>query len=478
MNISLEKWKQIIAEGQDQKITIEKRFLCFPFGHRIIYVKDTNRKIHFQDGAFYAVEKTTYRIVVRQRTVNYVRMRLDDPSQDRSFQLPFRTLTITDRVVPNLDEPNYISDLKKNPPCLDAFWPTRCGKLLELNFEGICWAGNVVKKSSPVLLVQDTAIPDHVPAISSEYRKPSVEPARSDNPPRRDLAGQLVALAPSFQKGDTEVAALRADFDGLPQNLAFGSDFCPAPGEIISEEIDLPDLTIAPDESHLIVDFGKRHEFPTTKHYAVIYQMVATTCYREYYDSKFTANQDNITIKSERSKLIHILNTVAPPVPEVVYVLPIFIWEDAIPVSSEAARNGETITRKVRRGLRVYMRRNWCASGDDERLAVVFAPKGASDARALEADPDNQVPVTQWGTNPIWYTTPAKRQPTVDDASVESDMRFEGIEIAKHSLSAALAAQRDVAAAAGVEPLERPRIFPSTASGKPTSKWSCPRKKL
>jgi hypothetical protein len=236
VNISLEKWKQIITEGQDQKITIEKRFLCFPFGHRVIYIKDTNRKIHFQDDAFYAVEKTTYRIVIRQRTVNYQRMRVPDQSQDRSYQLPYRTLTITDRVVPNLDQPAYIPDLKKNPPCLDAFWPTRCKKLLELNFEGVDWAGNVVKFPSRVLLVQDTAIPDHVSVIRTEYIKPSVEPAKTDNPRRHDLTGQLSALAPSYQKGDTEVAALRVDFDGLKQNLTFGTDFCPSPGEVISEE--------------------------------------------------------------------------------------------------------------------------------------------------------------------------------------------------------------------------------------------------
>jgi hypothetical protein len=236
VNISLEKWKQIITEGQDQKITIEKRFLCFPFGHRIIYIKDTNRKIHFQDNAFYAVEKTTYRIVIRQRTITYKGMRVDDLGQDRGFQLPYRSLTITDRVVPNLDQPNYIPDLKKDPPCLDAFWPTRCNKLLELNFEGVDWAGNVVKFLSRVLLVQDTAIPDHVPLIRAEYIKPSVEPAKTDNPRRHDLTGQLSALAPSYQKGDTEVAALRVDFDGLQQNLTFGKDFCPAPDEVMSEE--------------------------------------------------------------------------------------------------------------------------------------------------------------------------------------------------------------------------------------------------
>lgn len=93
-----------------------------------------------------------------------------------------------------------------------------------------------MKFTSRVLLIQDTAIPDHVATIRTEYVTPSVEPAKSNSPRRHDLAAQITAVAPSFQKGDTEVAALRADFDGLRQNLTFGTDFCPAPGEVLTEE--------------------------------------------------------------------------------------------------------------------------------------------------------------------------------------------------------------------------------------------------
>jgi hypothetical protein len=214
-----------------------------------------------------------------------------------------------------------------------------------------------------------------------------------------------------------------------------------------SSDIDLPDITIEPDESHLTVDFARRHEFPATKHYAAKYVMVATTRYREYYDPKLIAKSENITIKSEESEVFHILNTNPPPVPEFVYVIPILIWEDAVVTPSYAVINGATIGRKVRRGLRVYMRRSWYASGEDERLGLVFAPKSTSTSTMFDADPENQIPVTQWGTNPIWHTTPIKRQPTVDDAYVDPNMRFEGIKVAKTSTTALLAAQRDDAAA-------------------------------
>jgi hypothetical protein len=209
-----------------------------------------------------------------------------------------------------------------------------------------------------------------------------------------------------------------------------------------SSDIDLPDLTIAPDESHMTVDFGRSHEFPTTKHYAVEYHMVATTRYREYYDPKFTANPENITIKSTESKVFHILNTVPPPSPDIVYVLPILIWEDP-------AKHGATIQRKLRRGLRVYMRRNWYASGEDERLAIVLAPSALSKTVALDADPNSPVPVTQWGANPIWYTSKIKQQPTLDDVLTDPNMlappkgKHQRVAIATRGVSAALAAQRD-----------------------------------
>jgi hypothetical protein len=234
-NISLEKWHQIFTEGQDQKITIHKRGLLYPFGHRVIYVKDTNRKIHFQNGAFYAVEKTTYFLIIRQRTIQYDAMRVDDAASDRSFQFPFRTLTIVEAVSPNLDEPDFIAPLKEAPTCLDAFWPSRCNKLWEASFTGKDWAGNDIQFKSPMMWVQDTAEPQHVVAIATEYLNPTKEPARSEHPDRRDLGGQLVALAPSTTKGDTEVDAQLIDLSALQQKLKYGP-FCPAPDEEVSEE--------------------------------------------------------------------------------------------------------------------------------------------------------------------------------------------------------------------------------------------------
>jgi|GEM_PF-2143946 len=219
-----------------------------------------------------------------------------------------------------------------------------------------------------------------------------------------------------------------------------------------SSDIDLPDLTIAPDETHLMVDFGKRHEFPSTKHYAVRYDMTATTRYREYYSAETVKNSDNITIKSEPSKVLHILNTVPPPAPEVVYVLPIQIW-------GSPKKNGTRVEREIRRGLRIFMRRGWFASGEDERLAVVLAPATGGTSSGA----GDEVPVTEWGTNPIWLTAPLKRRPTTEDFVTDETMAYprggrqSNVGIAKAGVSAALAVQRDAAHAAAEDPAPDPR---------------------
>lgn len=207
-----------------------------------------------------------------------------------------------------------------------------------------------------------------------------------------------------------------------------------------SADVDLPDLTTAPNyepqdpskpkpqtlDPHTTVDIGRRHEFPTTKHYVSKYWMVGTTRYREYYDAKFTADVNNITIKSDETAGIHILNTTPPPVPDIVFVLPILIWE-------KQSASKTKVTQTVRRGLRVYMRRNWYASGEGEKLALIFGPKDASaDAfskLAAESDAENQAAVTIWGTNPIWKTKALEKQPTVLDARTEG--RFLSVKIPK-----------------------------------------------
>lgn len=213
-NISLERWVEDISEGQTQKEKIERRGYLFPFGHRVIYSKDTNRRIHSQSGAYYAVLKTTYFLEIRQPRIDYAQQELGGIFSDRTYQLPFRSLEIKEKVTPFLDQPQLDDEFDQKK--LDVFWPTRCGELLNLTFVGTDWVGNTVKFVAPVLFVQDTVQTSDVEELAKKYQPDAIDSA-SEGPFRRDLAGQILALAPGYQKNDTEVQALRVDFSATPQ---------------------------------------------------------------------------------------------------------------------------------------------------------------------------------------------------------------------------------------------------------------------
>jgi hypothetical protein len=214
--------------------------------------------------------------------------------------------------------------------------------------------------------------------------------------------------------GRLEVYANWKDYSDVPGSRQFpttldGSVSC------FNVDVPLPDITTAPDESHLLFKLRGDHDFPTTKHYAVHYSLVATTRYLEYFDPKTVADPKNTTIRSCPSDVIHITNTVPPQPPDVVYVLPILIRDTP-------EKSGTTYQRTTRRGLRVYMRRTWFSSGEGERLAVVLAPPTA--AAAVVSAAIETIPTTQWGTNPIWATDPIRAQPKLADALTDETMDF------------------------------------------------------
>jgi hypothetical protein len=82
-----------------------------------------------------------------------------------------------------------------------------------------------------------------------------------------------------------------------------------------------------------------------------------------------------------------IVSSARPAAPKIEYVVPTFRWK----------RDGN---QSVRRGnaLRVYLRRPWWSSGDDERLGVVLWRKPSNE---LDPPPSIQPYVTMWGLDPV-----------------------------------------------------------------------------
>jgi hypothetical protein len=113
-----------------------------------------------------------------------------------------------------------------------------------------------------------------------------------------------------------------------------------------------------------------RHEFGDTKHRLVGYQAKATTRYREYFPAEIIDDPTLITDLGSELEL-HVPSARRPDPPEIEYVLPTFRWSE----TTLRARGRPAVFQRERQGgsLRVYLRRPWFSSGDDEQLAVVLA---------------------------------------------------------------------------------------------------------
>jgi hypothetical protein len=91
--------------------------------------------------------------------------------------------------------------------------------------------------------------------------------------------------------------------------------------------------------------------------------------------------------------------------------LPLFLWSREETKESEKA-SATNIQRRV--GFRIYMRRGWFRSGKDELFAVVL--QSDIDGAANEDQKLPPVPVTHWGSDPIWHDrNPIRRQPKLSD---------------------------------------------------------------
>ena len=179
-------------------------------------------------------------------------------------------------------------------------------------------------------------------------------------------------------------------------------------------DIPLPDTTIDPDITHFTFDIGSRHNLPSNKHLAISYVAVATTRYREYFGDDVTSEPANLSVESEPSCELHVYNTAPPPPPEIVYILPLFIWEDEITEDGgETKQTVEIVTRKS--GFRIYLKRNWFKSGADERLAVVLQSEHERETNKSDLETSSR-PLTHWASDPILYDrSPITRQPTLKD---------------------------------------------------------------
>jgi len=137
-----------------------------------------------------------------------------------------------------------------------------------------------------------------------------------------------------------------------------------------------------------------RHALNDTRHRMIRYRPVATTRFREY----FTGIIETAKLKGETLPMtavgdaveLSVLSTARPPVPVVDYLVPSFSWSRA---------DGRPLRTHLRTGnIRVYLKRPWYLSGDNERIAVILPPAGVDPSN----DPILRHLCTQWGKDPVF----------------------------------------------------------------------------
>jgi hypothetical protein len=128
------------------------------------------------------------------------------------------------------------------------------------------------------------------------------------------------------------------------------------------------------------------HEFGDTRHRLVSYTSTAASPFREDFPNAWLDEPDRTSVTGEVMEL-DLPSSAPPPHPEVLSVMPTLGW------SSATGGEQVTVTRSGG-GVRVWMARGWCASGDGELLGVVtgsavLTPSSDNYARIsiLAADP-------------------------------------------------------------------------------------------
>ena len=152
------------------------------------------------------------------------------------------------------------------------------------------------------------------------------------------------------------------------------------------------------------------HHFGDTKHRWVDYKLVAASRYREYFDKILQANPELTTTReSEWKERVNILSSTRPKAPEIEYIVPTFEWRKT--QSADAVRH-----QRMGGGLRVYLKRPWYSSGDNEMLAVILPEVKSNITSFVAASPGYTNDYTHWGIDPILYgTKPDGVSPQIKD---------------------------------------------------------------
>ncbi|MDN5200376.1 hypothetical protein QQ008_03365 [Fulvivirgaceae bacterium BMA10] len=153
-------------------------------------------------------------------------------------------------------------------------------------------------------------------------------------------------------------------------------------------------------------DMALSQDFGDTKHRMVDYKPVGTSRYQEYFDKLIQQVNVPVTRDGTYYEKVIIPSSARPSLPEIDYVIPTFEWRKK--------KSGNTYRhRRLGGGLRIYLKRPWFSSGENEKLGVVLEGSGPINKKVAAniqgATVNYNRLVTQWGVDPIKLSYPSGR---------------------------------------------------------------------
>jgi hypothetical protein len=205
-SLEVMQWRHVATMGRDHYVRVLYAGYLFPFGHRAVLLKVTERKFQFQEDAgtpgHIAYLFQRFFILVRQPTRTYTHR-----------HSPFRTVTIKTRFTPNIQDPTD-PESKVMDPDQGVFWPRVLsgGSFVDFPFHlaATDWEGRTLEFNTPLIFVSKGV--DELPLIANVvtyYNGLSVTSSRRQRP----FGGQSLAYAPPSKPGDTTLETTTVSFD-------------------------------------------------------------------------------------------------------------------------------------------------------------------------------------------------------------------------------------------------------------------------
>jgi hypothetical protein len=202
------QWRHVATMGRDHYVRVLYAGYLFPFGHRAVLVKVTERKFRYRENAqtpghvAYLFQRRF--IMVRQPTRSYTHR-----------ESPFRTVTLKSRVTPNLQEPTH-PESKIMDPNEGVFWPRVLSGAGFVDFPfhiaATDWEGRTLEFTAPLIFVsKDVDELAQIADVVAYYNGLSVTSPRRE----RDFGGQSLAYAPPVKTGDTTLETAAISFGAL-----------------------------------------------------------------------------------------------------------------------------------------------------------------------------------------------------------------------------------------------------------------------